>query len=880
MIGFTMPWALLSLFSLPFLWYLMHTRRPRARFVRFPAIRLLLELPQHEATPKTAPWYHVLIRLLGISALFIALAGPYWQAPNTPSTSIQKQPVLIILQNDWQAFGQWEGQQAAVRKTLERLTQENRLALIIPTLQTKNIPQEFTAASPWQSFSTKIVPHASSMDWDDFQKRLKNALALSSSPIDVLWIGPRTQRQDQDLRAILADQTVFYDYSDPALSTPKAVLHAVERHQDGYEIRYSAAPQTPLSISLRDEKNQALWSAPLPMIEDLQSKAVINVPPALRPQARSLLLGNHPHPAAQHHLTDQWRDQHILLLAPNNQGQTLTDPAYYLKTALAPYVQVSRNNSVPNDFSPYHIIMDSAQRPLSARDEQRLAQWVQAGGTFIRFGHSHFQPDRLNSPLNVTPLRPHLRYFSGSLSWEKTGLLAPFPADGPFYTLETSDKVNVQQHQLPRAPLPPDVAIWARLQDNSPLITARRSGQGQLVQFYIAPLADWSNLIYAGTFESLLIRTLQQAHRPQDGMQNDRPLVPHAFFTPQGSLAPLSTTLSIPSLRIPDLTTKMPSQDTPAGLYAQGSVQYYYSLGAFTVLPNSAPTALPWQTAQLAVLFLQGWFLMIAFICLVLDSLFSNHRLRRSSVVILLALYATPLSAADPTPLSAKTYEALSQMRLAYVESGQPPIDHAVNRGLLGLSRVMRQRTSVHLAAPHTFDPNQEDPSLYPLIYWPLPEPLADLSIPAQKRLKSYLQNGGMIIFDTLGKARPQAISSLTNQLSLSTLAPIDTDHILTRTFYLLSQFPGQYDHPKLWAEQNNNSNLDGVSSVLIGQNSWAYAWARDDNNKPLYPVIPNGEDQREYAYRSGINMVLYALSGHYKGDQVHMPAILQRLGL
>ena len=29
---------------------------------------------------------------------------------------------------------------------------------------------------------------------------------------------------------------------------------------------------------------------------------------------------------------------------------------------------------------------------------------------------------------------------------------------------------------------------------------------------------------------------------------------------------------------------------------------------------------------------------------------------------------------------------------------------------------------------------------------------------------------------------------------------------------------------------------------------------------------------------RSGINMVMYALTGTYKADQVHIPAILERL--
>ena len=36
---------------------------------------------------------------------------------------------------------------------------------------------------------------------------------------------------------------------------------------------------------------------------------------------------------------------------------------------------------------------------------------------------------------------------------------------------------------------------------------------------------------------------------------------------------------------------------------------------------------------------------------------------------------------------------------------------------------------------------------------------------------------------------------------------------------------------------------------------------------------------QREMALRAGVNLVMYALTGNYKTDQVHVPALLERLG-
>ena len=59
----------------------------------------------------------------------------------------------------------------------------------------------------------------------------------------------------------------------------------------------------------------------------------------------------------------------------------------------------------------------------------------------------------------------------------------------------------------------------------------------------------------------------------------------------------------------------------------------------------------------------------------------------------------------------------------------------------------------------------------------------------------------------------------------------------------------------------------------------WASAWAVDAAGRHPHAVIPGGQRQRVLAYRFGVNVVMYALTGNYKGDQVHVPAILQRLG-
>ena len=104
-------------------------------------------------------------------------------------------------------------------------------------------------------------------------------------------------------------------------------------------------------------------------------------------------------------------------------------------------------------------------------------------------------------------------------------------------------------------------------------------------------------------------------------------------------------------------------------------------------------------------------------------------------------------------------------------------------------------------------------------------------------------------------------------------------DHVLTRSFYLAHNFPGRWDGNRLWIADYGGLNNDNVSPVLIGGNDWAGAWALDEEGIPLYPTVPDGEFQREAAFRFGVNLVMYVLTGNYKSDQVHVPAILERLG-
>jgi hypothetical protein len=211
------------------------------------------------------------------------------------------------------------------------------------------------------------------------------------------------------------------------------------------------------------------------------------------------------------------------------------------------------------------------------------------------------------------------------------------------------------------------------------------------------------------------------------------------------------------------------------------------------------------------------------------------------------------------------------------------------------------RRTSVEPAEPLGVNLELDELAFFPMLYWPITPDQPIPSSEAYARLNTYLRSGGMIVFDTrdadigrFGSATPNGrrLRELAAPLDIPPLEPIPEDHVLTRTFYLLQDFPGRHLSRDVWVEAAppdaevvegmpfRNLN-DGVTPVVIGGNDWASAWAVDESGRAMFPVGRGytGERQREIAFRFGVNLVMHVLSGNYKSDQVHVPALLERLG-
>ena len=283
--------------------------------------------------------------------------------------------------------------------------------------------------------------------------------------------------------------------------------------------------------------------------------------------------------------------------------------------------------------------------------------------------------------------------------------------------------------------------------------------------------------------------------------------------------------------------------------------------------------------------------------------------LRRRAVPAALA-FALALSTitAIPTPLRADANDdfaikAVSQTHLAYVITGNADVDSIVKAGMAGLTLFLAQRTALEAGDPVGVDPARDELAFFPLIYWPIvpgaPKPPQD----AINRIDAYMKQGGTVIFDTRdaieappgpgGESRTPGMIELRNILSsleVPELEPVPREHVLTKTFYLLRDFPGRFNSGQTWVETLPREDDDeaaskparggdGVSPIIITSNDLAGAWALRPDGQPMLPLTPGEPRQREFAFRAGVNIVLYTLTGNYKADLVHAPALIERLG-
>ncbi|NVK19594.1 MAG: DUF4159 domain-containing protein [Methylocystaceae bacterium] len=880
-LSFATPWALSAMLVLPMIWQLLRVTPPKPSVIRFPAVRLLQELTTTQQLATKTPWWIILLRSLIILCLILALGQPMLNHP--PQTDQSDGPLVIIVDNDWSVMDRWQDRRLEINKLIQQAKATDRLILLIPTAQ--EYLRGFHPAADHEKAQSTLTAHPWPGDRNKVLTRLHEDIKGLSEIPTIQWIsnGLKNNTDDNEFASNLHQLGDLEIISEPTTQGLSA-LAKVKRHADGFDITITTTRQMTQDqqiLQVLDEKADVLFQKKIDLDAQKQTHDVtLDLPLELRNRVDSFRLNNRISPAAVYLLDEKWRDRPVGIIDHQNRAEHLLDPNYYIHKSLkphAPLISAKLDQLLSRGLS---LIFQTEPGSMSADEVANLLNWINKGGVFIQFADPQLSQDPSNPARNLLPitLLQGERTLGGTLSWKQSAKLAAFPANSPFNGLNIPDDIQIKKQMLARPETRLAEKTWAQLEDGTPLITAEKQGKGWRILFHVKAVPGWSNLPLSGMFELMMMRLLSLSDGT-DFQQRDQALPPYRLFDQNGSLvAPYG---NVSPLKNDDSPV---SAENPPGLYGPENGLHAFNLGP-KVAGFETLSELPLGVVQRGFIKSQPqnltpWVLFLAFILALIDWLLALTWLRRPQAVAALFLIAclTPCAKADTD--WDKALLAANEMRLAYLVTGHEETDETTRRGLDGLAAVLRRRTAVELGPSMAFHPEKDDPSLFPMIYWPIIDAQKSLSTQAAERLNNFLNTGGFLLIDTLGQKRPGKLANLSDKLQIGELQKIPDTHVLTRSFYLMKDFPGRYDLGDVWVEASNNSMRDGVSSVLIGNNAWSEAWARDENLRPLYPVIPGDEIQREQAYRFGVNLVMYILSGNYKGDQVHLPAILQRLGL
>ncbi len=535
------------------------------------------------------------------------------------------------------------------------------------------------------------------------------------------------------------------------------------------------------------------------------------------------------------------------------------------------------------------VIVLSDVDTLTDAERGLLSAWIEQGGVLVRFAGPRLaaRPDTL---MPVT-LRVGDRQLGGALSWQQPAALAAFPENSPFFGLAVPDDVRITRQVLAE----PSVALaqrtWARLADGTPLVTGEARGRGTLALFHITANTEWSTLPLSGLFLQMLQR-LVQLSTGIGAAAGEAVLAPYETLDGFGRLTPPPPFAA--GLSAAQLARETPSPRHPPGFYGPETARVALNLGPSvgTLRPLGTMPAGARVEALDAVAaerdlrpLLLGLAMALVLVDLLL-SLWLRGLLRPVPAAAGAAAVALML-APQPGAAQDQPVRMANETRLAYVVTGTSTVDDISRAGLVGLTDFVNRRTAANLGEPVGIRPGSDELSFFPLLYWPMTPDQPNPDTGAVAALNDFMRLGGIILLDTRDAGSGQGMNAggeaqlrrLTRGLSIPPLAPVPADHVLARAFYLLSDFPGRYVGGQVWVQRDQDRANDSVSPVIIGGHDWAAAWAVDGQGRNPYATVPGGGRQRLLAYRFGVNLVMYALTGNYKGDQVHVPVLLERLG-
>jgi hypothetical protein len=852
--SFAAPFMLGALLLLPLLWWLMRLLPPAPRVQPFPAIALLTPSDAQSAQQRL-PWWLMLLRLLLAALLIFGLAHPMWRSTDAPKIS---QQLTLVIDTGWTSatrFG--EMRDLAFKAIAESSSAATKIRLLSTAAPSTSAAEWLSPALARQRLETLTpMPWAAARSTLLQQKAVGDTIWISdglepaTAPALIAWA--KTAGRVRVMEATRLPPLQLVTAQSEAAGIAVTVIQAKAALPRSVTIAAQAADGSQISLATTSFARG-----------ETRKRVLVPLAPGAHVRITQLRIVGEASSGAVY-LLDRRNARVFVGLSSRDRDmpQPLRSADFYVQRALQTHADVARGDIAALLARGVNMLMLPDNLPEAPALRTQLQAWVARGGVLVLFAGP--RSTQLGSSLLPVPLRQTTRSLGGAMSWGKPATLGAWAAARPFAGLAIPADVTVRQQWLAEPSLATTAQSWAQLADSTPLVSAQTRGQGLVVLFHTSANADWSNLVLSGLFEQMLLRLL-----PMAASMDTKPAGAAQSYQLQealngfGAAAPATHTKIVLATTLENaraVSAAMPpgryvSQGKTAVVNVGGAMPGWIDSYRGAELLTASHKARQTFDARALLFGLAALLLLLdGLATLYLKGLFKRPRLRMFAALM---AFASPAAQAAPA--------GAFDVRLCAVRGSA---DTDALAGLQNLTGALKFRTAITVGEPMLVGLSDRNLGLCTMLYWPISSSTPMLDGASAARLQRYMAQGGLLMVDSgWNSASATDLRRVIGPLQLPRLENFSATHVLAKSFYLLERAPGSFDFSSLWLESGTGGADGRTTQIILANTRWAAQWRAGDN-----PLV------QERALRLGVNVVIYALTGTYKADQVHAAGLLERM--
>ena len=891
-IGFSNYYALFGLVIAPIIWIILKSFPPIPKSYSFSSLYLLEKVDYNSSKNNKTPLWLLIFRMLFFILIVLCFSEPHIKNKNNLNTN-QHDKYIIIADIGWSMANDW----AKFKKIVSDISKEaekNSTDIIFfhSLLKSYKEVKTFKSSESINAYLKSLSPLPIKFKESNLKFLLENSSILNNSKlfmISSIYDFNNFSKHIKNYNSI-KDNSKLHFFINPVETL--LAINKLEINQNKIICEISRIGKNNFNqtffLKVNTINGEIIYNTSHEMTKDSKLTIVnLSFPIELINQIKYIEIVGQKHAGAKYYFDDFSKKKNIAILSDNEfyKESPLLSPIYYLKKSLNSEHLLTISTIDKVIKKKYSTIIVPETMKIPNEFEKNLKSWLLRGGTLIRFADQSLVRKKSNF-LTTEDTFGTIRSIDGQLTIDKNLYISEFKKNSVFSGLKIPPDITITK-QLVFNEISDQVKILAKLNDDTPLVSMRNIGQGKIILFHIGANNSWSDLPISSLFPDMLNRLL--LFSKHESSPNLEGLNLRKEIDGFGNLIQTKKIVNISTFN--EIKDSQPSIELPPGTYENDQISVALNLSTninnlhldeaakYSSISNYSFTDAKDLSPMILKILLTMFILDILITIMIKNNINIFKYFIRGNNVILLLLFPLVFFHIESSNAN-DTY-------LAYIKIKNKEINDISENGLNNLKNLLNTRTSISPKGVIGLNLKYDDIFFYPFIYWPLTKNLLKIEKTEVVKINNYINNGGIIFFDVIGFSRSnlnlkdkklKSIRDFLSNIEVKSLSLLPKDHTLTKSFYLLKKFPGKWDNRVLLIENSNLEYKDGVSSIILGFNDWAKAWSLDKNNKPLFPVIPGGERQRELAYRFGINIAVYSLTGNYKSDQIHSKSILDRL--